>query len=379
MPIYQGFRNAVSTYDEIDVEIDNLCLKWKNEGIKNQRVTFYFAGSQDFWKYLNRYKVDRQTEQNEYYNPAFSVPTFEGIVKLKNQSFSDVSEIRKNVTKLKTSKHSLVFIPEEQISIERLKQESLSVLKIFEKQFSILQRKRTYWYKYQIDTFNHSLLFIKNVDPKDHKEIHSSKFLIDTSNVLDFIKKTHDKFYELDQNEFDLISPINYYLSALDISYIDAAFGMQFFALEKLLDEIINSHSVFRNEIFDKNSEIGFKQLRKKIKALIKTEVKQKENRKLIYEKLNELNRPSFKETLRKVLNHYEISWKDLYKSDKELAFVDIRNQIFHSNTDIKFPELYKEFIRLKSIFERIILTLISWEDLSNCPNESIMERINKE
>jgi hypothetical protein len=375
MPIYQSFNNAVSTYDQIPVEIDNFCIEWKNIAKTVQRISFYFAGPQDFWDHLNNYQIDKKTKNINYINPSFFVPNFDGKIKIEHKPIKDFTMIRGNSTEHKTSKNALIFIPNKDLSISALKKVVFPVLEIFEKQFSLLQRKRVQWYKYQINTKDHSQFFIKNLIHEDYDKIHVSKFLIDYSKSLEFVKATHKNFYEFGENDFDLISPVNYYLSSLDISYIDASYAMLFFALEKLIDESVTKHNSYQKNYFKENKD--FNDFSDKLKKTIKTVVSDEELQSLIIEKLRELNRPSFRRKLEAVLAYYNVKWDDIYENGNEFKFINIRNLLFHSNQDLNFSIVYNELIRLRSIFERIVLKLISWDDYSNCPPVHLLNRVN--
>jgi hypothetical protein len=377
MPLYQGFRDAVSTYDQIPIEIDNFSIKWKSRQAVEQKISFHFSGPQDFWEHLNSYQIDKKTKNLTYANPSFSIPNFDGEIKIQNISITDFANIRGNSTELKTSKNALVFIPKKELTPKDLKKFAFPALDIFEKQFSMLQRKRVKWFKYQISTKTYSQLLIKNVKDEEYDRVDISNYLVEYSKSLEFVKTTHKGFYKLDKNGFDLISPVNYYLSSLEISYIDASYAMLFFALEKLIEESVTKHKSYQEKIIE-DKRVS-KKLRHKLNQTIEEVISDTDLQNLISEKIKELNRPSFRRKLKAVLTHYNIVWKDLYENEKELKFISIRNQLFHSNKPLIFSEVYKELIRLRSIFERIVLKLISWDDYSNCPPEHILKSLKRD
>ncbi|GEM_PF-2127878 len=380
IPLMSGGRDIVQTYDHISIEIDNLRMvnSYSND-IENPKIHYHFTKPNSYWHYINSYKLNEETGDVEYENPLLKNHDFPGLISFKRQKIKDVYEFRDNSAIIETSQNALVFEPNKHFSPEELIKLSDPIVNIIEKQFSLLQRRRSVWYKYVIELDDRAIIFIKNYERSKDPKVPHHRFIVDISDSREFLNKTFPQFQQYLNNGLDLISPINYYLSALEVKYIEAAFGMLFFALEKLKDEICKAYpNKFRSQIFTEESNISFDEYRALFKDLTKEYIDDKETRKLLYEKLLGLNRPSFKQSLKEILSQFQVKWKDLYVLDDDLNFIDLRNKLFHSNTDIDNNLLFKEKVRLKAVFERIILSLLGWENIEKVPQESLLDILNE-
>ena len=89
-----------------------------------------------------------------------------------------------------------------------------------------------------------------------------------------------------------------------------------------------------------------------------------------MYENKRELNRgkrrPPLWCVLKKLLNEYDVEWKDLYPSgDKGIkpAFINTRNTLFHSTETICDKTLYYETKRLRIVLKRLIVKLLGCQE----------------
>jgi hypothetical protein len=88
----------------------------------------------------------------------------------------------------------------------------------------------------------------------------------------------------------------------------------------------------------------------------------------MLREKLPELNRPSIASQLQWLCDSLGVTWRDLYPPNVSLdrpRFIRTRNEIFHSNAPVDGAFVLRETYRVSALFERLILKVLGWTDLS--------------
>ena len=112
-------------------------------------------------------------------------------------------------------------------------------------------------------------------------------------------------------------------------------------------------------------SEIHWSRLNCALIAEIKKEVTDKPTRKLMYEKLREINRPAIRGILKDFIDSLEVDLSDLwplYSTDKE-RLIEIRNRMVHGDLDLTLStgSLWIATEHLQWMLERILLKLVKW------------------
>ena len=186
--------------------------------------------------------------------------------------------------------------------------------------------------------------------------------LIDIKHFVDFAKSA---FTELNKSLFkkDIIQAI-YGLTSLrgTIEY-------SFISLFSSLESIITSYKKYKglDRIFNESEWKQFKEdFKTSIKAnnLLKND---KPKRALLYEKLDELNRPSFKYGIKALIDEYKIPLEGLWpiiSDNNEISLLEIRNRLVHgeNHSRLNYSALQVAFIHLEWIVRRTILRLLNWD-----------------
>lgn len=96
-----------------------------------------------------------------------------------------------------------------------------------------------------------------------------------------------------------------------------------------------------------------------------------------IKEKIPELGRPPLWSVLRKLLDHYGVPWKDVYPPETEKpTFISVRNKLLHTAESVDLPTLFYETDRLQVVLERLLLSLLNWDDAFGAASVSEAERL---
>jgi len=60
----------------------------------------------------------------------------------------------------------------------------------------------------------------------------------------------------------------------------------------------------------------------------------------------------------------YNVEWKDLYPDHHTLrkpAFIDIRNELFHTGSRLSVARLHAETLRIRALATKLLLRLLNW------------------
>jgi len=120
---------------------------------------------------------------------------------------------------------------------------------------------------------------------------------------------------------------------------------------------------LLNNRFKENNSKIltkkQFKKLDKEIRSVISNQIPDESKCEEIYPKIQELNKPTLKNSLRDLYHSYGVGYSDLFQ---EFEFVKIRNQIVHtglSKDDSK--DLFENYEKLVALLQRTLLGMLNY------------------
>ena len=251
---------------------------------------------------------------------------------------------------------------EEKDDIKEINKNVLSFLDDFLLLVSFAERQRCICLGWE--TVNSKCIteyYRRNLTIPSLKEDHDyDDTLIPLEKFGDFIKKAYGKFIEIEPKEH-IRQAIQYTIYRKGRT-VENSFLTLYSAIESLVE-----HFGLRPHIIDPDQ---FK------KTFVKDLIRwitghplftDKNNRKLIYEKLNELNRVSFKSAFNKLCKDYYVDLQDLWpvvETTEGISLSEIRNKLVHGETF--FNPLQQKAIstgekHLRWTVERLILSVLGW------------------
>ena len=187
-------------------------------------------------------------------------------------------------------------------------------------------------------------------------------------------KKEFESFIHVAYEQFTMLKPRNLFREAIQKTIhrkgetIESNYMSLYSALETivLFSKKKEKHSEF---IFPAHSP-EWKKISDDLKKWLKSHPLlkgQKDKRKLMYEKLNELNRASFRSGFERIIETLALDLNDLWpvldRTDG-VSLSNVRNLLVHG--EVFDPAQYKSLIvasyHLRWIVERILLTILSWD-----------------
>lgn len=197
--------------------------------------------------------------------------------------------------------------------------------------------------------------------PTPKKDEDFDDTLIPSQKWQHFIEKVYKKFIEIESKEF--IRQAIQYTIHREGRTVENSFLTLYSAIESLLE-----HFGLRRSIIDPGQfENTFvKDTMKWIKG--HPLFTDKNNRKLIYEKLKELNRVSFKSAFNKLCKDYPVDLRDLWpvaETNKGISLSEIRNKLVHGETffnPLQQRALITAEKHLRWTVERLILSILDWD-----------------
>ena len=236
-------------------------------------------------------------------------------------------------------------------------------LDLFLKLVSFSERRKVMSYGYKAFIDNEFIDFFRGdiSIPKENIDHSINDVLIQPSNFQDFINHSLITANDCTFKDylFDAISKASY----CKYANIESEYLSYYAAIENLVNGYKDEHSL--HFILDNESWNKFnKDLRKFIKNhdYFKNE---KIKRKLIYEKISELNRVSFGSIFKSFCQFYKIDLSDLWSiGGQDHSLAQIRNLLIHGGRfeREKLNLLIKAKSHLKWILERCILRVLDWE-----------------
>jgi hypothetical protein len=256
-------------------------------------------------------------------------------------------------------------LPVEEFSNNEFVNQSKSVADELILLVSFMSRSWIIWYMYNAITSEYRMKHVRRTRGIINTRYSRHDTLIKHGNGREFLKTAFSNMKKLRSEGIEISLPISYYLSGLGAKYTEQQFTDLFLSLECVKDLHAQCNADFRSNI-DPDS---FKLLTESIKKIVHTEVSDQESRRRIYNKLNELNRPALKTVLDKLLSLYNLSYDDLYPCNQDISLIKTRDDLFHSSNKPDHDHLIRELYRLRSLIERVLLSMLGWSDHSNSPD----------
>jgi len=203
-------------------------------------------------------------------------------------------------------------------------------------------------------------------------------YLIEPNELNNFIRSSYKIFREL--NHQDIIRRAIFPL----LTEAKISTESQFLILFSCLESILSYHK--KNKQFENIiEEEDFKSIRGLIQGELKdlfsncskNNISEKQveilkkydsnKRAMVYQKISELNRPSFKMILDDFCNEYSLDLKDLWsitESNQGISLTQIRNKLIHGDA-LNFNQhksLIIAYEHLKTVVERMILKILEWD-----------------
>jgi uncharacterized protein YwbE len=248
-------------------------------------------------------------------------------------------------------------LSEKQLSDKTFIKESKKITDILLILASFVTNRWVNWHGYSFRSEAQEQEYYKNFVKKSEQSSDIEDLIVTSGNFEKFFRKAYKTLLKYQENNFDLIRPIRYLIYGNDAQHTEAKFTTTFLALEQLKDAYANKEGMHKN-LKDKY----FKELNRKIKELIRSEI---ENPEKIIDKTPELNRPSIKHLIEQMLIKYKVEWKDLYPGSK-LTFFNIRNQLTHSSQHPHGETVLREFLALQLLLSRILIKILDCDNFSN-------------
>ena len=240
------------------------------------------------------------------------------------------------------------------------------------------------WYSYSFLTPE----FVSQYRFHSSRDTRNEKHRIDDSPVgmkaAEFLRVCLPRFSERRANGEDLRLPIVYGVPKAGSRSVEERFAPAFWALEKLIDVLVNSEN--RGRILGTSA---FDRLSQNVRQALE-EAQIPDGRwgepyvglEMIREKIPELNRPSIGTQLQWLCDSLDVTWRDLYPASYDSPkprFITTRNEIFHSNTPIDGGLVFRETRRVSLLFERLILKALGWSDLDSTGSRAARSPIDRE
>ena len=240
------------------------------------------------------------------------------------------------------------------------------------------------WYSYSFWTPE----FVSQYRFHSSRDTRNEKHRIDDSPVgmkaAEFLRVCLPRFRERRANGEDLRLAIMYGVPKAGSRSVEERFAPAFWALEKLIDVLVNSEN--RGRILGTSA---FDRLSQNVRQALE-EAQIPDGRwgepyvglEMIREKIPELNRPSIGTQLQWLCDSLNVTWRDLYPASYDLPkphFIETRNKIFHSNTPIDGGLVFRETCRVSLLFERLILKALGWSDLDSTGSRAARSSIDRE
>jgi hypothetical protein len=239
---------------------------------------------------------------------------------------------------------------------------------------SLISRRWTAWYAYLLETPRLLEWHLKRTRDCSSKEPEHHETLLAPGQIRPFLTKALHRLRTLRSQHFDLFMPIVYCVAGSEAKHVEEKFTSLFLALERIKDLFARSNTAYNQILADPE----FHSLTRNICDLVRQNVDSKGRRKLFYEKVRELNRPSFLSVLEAFLQKQDILWKDLYPTNATFSLIKTRDKLFHSSDIIDHQELILELYRLRALVERLLLSLLGSRDFSRAPISYIHDNITK-
>jgi hypothetical protein len=344
----------------------------------SRSIVFFLSGPRYMWEiisfgersYTGEAKVDTRNTKIELDDALpFSIEVKPWYFYDKS-SPPDVFDLKAHVLALELS----TSIKEEELTNDAFVQKAIAVIEDLILLVSFMSRGWITWYSYEFLTPTFIKRHVRRARETSSRDISWNDTLVEHGQGRQFLKSAYTNLQKLRSEGINLFMSIAYYLSGLESKYMEEQFTTLFLALERTKDLFAQHNQEYLEILSPTISE----PLSNSIKDQIKRVVDSPDIRGRIYDKIRELNRPSLRFVLDSLLSKNEISYTDLYPPGEEFSLISTRDQLFHSSKKIDYDHLFREFYRLKSVLERLLLRLLGWENFARSPDIYTMKLLHE-
>lgn len=195
------------------------------------------------------------------------------------------------------------------------------------------------------------------------------------SDALDFLQTVLPRYRDFRREGCAMKTAIQTTLASREEDYVESQFLSLFTALETLKNIFAEQEGLVT--LLDQDT---FEEMRSDLKDVVREHIGGDENsdlRKEIYKSMFGLNRPSLQSLLNGMFEKYDTGIEDLYPQDKKSTLKDTRNNLVHGRgAPDDTSKLTNEILRLQALVNRLILRMLGWNDVSQCPPDSRKSRL---
>lgn len=178
--------------------------------------------------------------------------------------------------------------------------------------------------------------------------------------MVTYLSRTYPNYGNSLNQEKGFEFALQWYLESLGADVIESKFILGFICLELLVDKFKKVKD--REFILDRSSSKSFiKNLKIEATKILESMGVEKEKRNEIYSGLRGVNRYSFKNNLKLLLEEHKIGYKDLF-SDLD-KMINIRHEIAHRGlASIPFQVVFENYMKLMCLNQRILLAFLNYD-----------------
>ncbi|MDH3889573.1 MAG: hypothetical protein OEV49_00690 [candidate division Zixibacteria bacterium] len=239
---------------------------------------------------------------------------------------------------------------------------------------SVATRTRTAWLRAHIGLRKEVSRFMVARLELEERGVSYAPWLIDVGSSLRmYLDTAVNRIREFSNQGIDLRVALESWHQARLQTNTTNQFLLLFVCLEKLKDLYARKAGLLQIQ-----SDAEYIKLASAIDGVLGDCIAEPKIRRQVSSKLRELNRPTFRSVLQRMLDHYKVPWRDLYPPDAKLGFIRTRDTLLHSTDPVPPDRLYNDMERVQAIVDRLLLRLLGWDDLSATPSEYTLERLSK-
>jgi hypothetical protein len=341
---------------------------WKERHNLKREIQYYLDGPKEFWMDMTWREICPKSESNALLEHNLDID-LKMPVKLEicEVPFYDTIESEGLKISQTVSKVTMVFRTEESedsFSDEHFRELTANVTEDMTIIASFASRSPIRWYCSHFYGPSSVVDSIRQVGYDFSQEVEKHEMLIDPIQALNFLRTAVMEFRSLKNKGINLFYPLIMQPTSYRSRYSEDRFTSYFQSLEKLKDIWANSNG--HDKIL---KEREFNAIRVEFESLLETVVPGELDRSSIKEKLVELNRPPFWNTLSLFLEAHSIKWTNIYPVDSKIdrpTFINTRNKWFHTIKEIHHDVLSKETERVRIITEQLLLKYLGWNQSAN-------------
>ncbi|HUI28830.1 MAG TPA: hypothetical protein VLX91_01345 [Candidatus Acidoferrales bacterium] len=330
-------------------------------------LVFYLAGPRTLWTTFETGEVSFTGEEKiDVHGTKIELDEqFPFEIETRPWYFYDTSPSEKHVN-LKTKIQALSFkatVPTSELSDDDFVALASSVADDLTLLISFLSRHWVMWFRYELDSQDGMRAFIRNIRKCSSEDVEYYDSVVPFDHARNFLKVAFGEIRKLRQTGINLHMPLVYYISACGKEFIEEGFSTLFLSLEKIKDMFS-----MKQNLLEIIKPAKFSKLSHSVRDVIRRELGDDQSFELMSAKLSELNRPSLRSVLDSLFERYGVKWDDLYPINSLFTLIKTRDILFHSSDLIDVNILAKEELRLRSLLERLMLSMLGWKDSSHSP-----------